>query len=37
MEGDDFNLFLVVIMLMVDVVVYGVFTWYIEVVYLGVD
>uniref|UniRef100_A0A4W2BV17 ABC-2 type transporter transmembrane domain-containing protein n=1 Tax=Bos indicus x Bos taurus TaxID=30522 RepID=A0A4W2BV17_BOBOX len=29
-EGDDFNLLLAVTMLMVDAVVYGVLTWYIE-------
>ncbi|XP_069922922.1 ATP-binding cassette sub-family A member 2 isoform X4 [Oryctolagus cuniculus] len=34
-EGDDFNLLLAVIMLMVDAVVYGVLTWYIEAVHPG--
>uniref|UniRef100_A0A8C9P6X7 ABC-2 type transporter transmembrane domain-containing protein n=1 Tax=Spermophilus dauricus TaxID=99837 RepID=A0A8C9P6X7_SPEDA len=32
-EGDDFNLLLAVTMLMVDAVVYGVLTWYIEAVH----
>uniref|UniRef100_A0A8C8TR56 ABC-2 type transporter transmembrane domain-containing protein n=1 Tax=Peromyscus maniculatus bairdii TaxID=230844 RepID=A0A8C8TR56_PERMB len=32
-EGDDFNLLLAVTMLMVDTVVYGVLTWYIEAVH----
>uniref|UniRef100_A0A2K6CSK9 ATP-binding cassette sub-family A member 2 n=1 Tax=Macaca nemestrina TaxID=9545 RepID=A0A2K6CSK9_MACNE len=31
-EGDDFNLLLAVTMLMVDAVVYGILTWYIEAV-----
>lgn len=34
-EGDDFNLLLAVTMLMVDTVVYGVLTWYIEAVHPG--
>ena len=34
-EGDDFNLLLAVTMLMVDAVVYGVLTWYIEAVHPG--
>uniref|UniRef100_A0A452FWN9 ATP binding cassette subfamily A member 2 n=1 Tax=Capra hircus TaxID=9925 RepID=A0A452FWN9_CAPHI len=34
-EGDDFNLLLAVAMLMVDAVVYGVLTWYIEAVHPG--
>uniref|UniRef100_A0A2K5DK59 ATP-binding cassette sub-family A member 2 n=1 Tax=Aotus nancymaae TaxID=37293 RepID=A0A2K5DK59_AOTNA len=34
-EGDDFNLLLAVIMLMVDAVVYGILTWYIEAVHPG--
>lgn len=34
-EGDDFNLLLAVSMLMVDTVVYGVLTWYIEAVHPG--
>ncbi|PNJ09777.1 ABCA2 isoform 15 [Pongo abelii] len=32
-EGDDFNLLLAVTMLMVDAMVYGVLTWYIEAVH----
>uniref|UniRef100_A0A2K6RTV5 ATP binding cassette subfamily A member 2 n=1 Tax=Rhinopithecus roxellana TaxID=61622 RepID=A0A2K6RTV5_RHIRO len=32
-EGDDFNLLLAVTMLMVDAVVYGILTWYIEAVH----
>uniref|UniRef100_A0A8C8Z650 ABC-2 type transporter transmembrane domain-containing protein n=1 Tax=Prolemur simus TaxID=1328070 RepID=A0A8C8Z650_PROSS len=32
-EGDDFNLLLAVTMLIVDAVVYGVLTWYIEAVH----
>lgn len=35
-EGDDFNLLLAVTMLMVDTVVYGVLTWYIEAVHPGI-
>ncbi|XP_077823053.1 ATP-binding cassette sub-family A member 2 isoform X3 [Macaca mulatta] len=34
-EGDDFNLLLAVTMLMVDAVVYGILTWYIEAVHPG--
>ncbi|XP_049752161.1 ATP-binding cassette sub-family A member 2 isoform X6 [Elephas maximus indicus] len=34
-EGDDFNLLLAVIMLVVDAAVYGVLTWYIEAVHPG--
>ncbi|XP_036162828.1 ATP-binding cassette sub-family A member 2 isoform X2 [Myotis myotis] len=34
-EGDDFNLLLAVTMLVVDAVVYGVLTWYIEAVHPG--
>ncbi|XP_017361003.1 ATP-binding cassette sub-family A member 2 isoform X1 [Cebus imitator] len=34
-EGDDFNLLLAVAMLMVDAVVYGILTWYIEAVHPG--
>uniref|UniRef100_A0A2K5HHX3 ABC transporter domain-containing protein n=1 Tax=Colobus angolensis palliatus TaxID=336983 RepID=A0A2K5HHX3_COLAP len=34
-EGDDFNLLLAVTMLMVDAVVYGILTWYIEAVMGG--
>ncbi|XP_052037787.1 ATP-binding cassette sub-family A member 2 isoform X2 [Apodemus sylvaticus] len=34
-EGDDFNLLLAVTMLVVDTVVYGVLTWYIEAVHPG--
>ncbi|XP_074871184.1 ATP-binding cassette sub-family A member 2 isoform X2 [Carettochelys insculpta] len=34
-EGDDFNLLLSMMMLMVDAVVYGVLTWYIEAVHPG--
>ncbi|XP_058515523.1 ATP-binding cassette sub-family A member 2 isoform X1 [Ochotona princeps] len=34
-EGDDFNLLLAVTMLMVDALVYGVLTWYIEAVHPG--
>ena len=36
-EGDDFNLLLAVTMLMVDAVVYGVLTWYIEAVHPGTE
>lgn len=36
-EGDDFNLLLAVTMLMVDAVVYGVLTWYIEAVHPGAN
>lgn len=35
-EGDDFNLLLAVTMLVVDAVVYGVLTWYIEAVHPGI-
>lgn len=34
-EGDDFNLLLSMMMLIVDAVVYGVLTWYIEAVHPG--
>ncbi|XP_044296030.1 ATP-binding cassette sub-family A member 2 [Varanus komodoensis] len=34
-EGDDFNLLLSMVMLIVDAVVYGVLTWYIEAVHPG--
>ncbi|NXN15215.1 ABCA2 protein, partial [Indicator maculatus] len=34
-EGDDFNLLLSMMMLMMDAVVYGVLTWYIEAVHPG--
>uniref|UniRef100_A0A8D2QTW3 ATP binding cassette subfamily A member 2 n=1 Tax=Zosterops lateralis melanops TaxID=1220523 RepID=A0A8D2QTW3_ZOSLA len=34
-EGDDFNLLLSMMMLVVDAVVYGVLTWYIEAVHPG--
>ncbi|XP_072841100.2 ATP-binding cassette sub-family A member 2 isoform X1 [Pogona vitticeps] len=34
-EGDDFNLLLSIMMLVVDAVVYGVLTWYIEAVHPG--
>ncbi|KAK2120757.1 ATP-binding cassette sub- A member 2 [Saguinus oedipus] len=34
-EGDDFNLLLAVTMLMVDAMVYGILTWYIEAVHPG--
>lgn len=34
-EGDDFNLLLSMMMLIVDTVVYGVLTWYIEAVHPG--
>uniref|UniRef100_A0A2K6FXD3 ATP-binding cassette sub-family A member 2 n=1 Tax=Propithecus coquereli TaxID=379532 RepID=A0A2K6FXD3_PROCO len=34
-EGDDFNLLLAVTMLIVDAIVYGVLTWYIEAVHPG--
>ncbi|XP_066837033.1 ATP-binding cassette sub-family A member 2 isoform X5 [Anser cygnoides] len=34
-EGDDFNLLLSMMMLIIDAVVYGVLTWYIEAVHPG--
>lgn len=34
-EGDDFNLLLSVVMLIIDAIVYGVLTWYIEAVHPG--
>lgn len=34
-EGDDFNLMLSMMMLIIDAVVYGVLTWYIEAVHPG--
>ncbi|XP_051552216.1 ATP-binding cassette sub-family A member 2-like isoform X2 [Myxocyprinus asiaticus] len=34
-EGDDFNLLLSIIMLIIDAIVYGVLTWYIEAVHPG--
>lgn len=34
-EGDDFNLLLSMMMLVVDAMVYGVLTWYIEAVHPG--
>lgn len=34
-EGDDFNLLLSMMMLVVDAIVYGVLTWYIEAVHPG--
>lgn len=34
-EGDDFNLMLSMMMLVIDAVVYGVLTWYIEAVHPG--
>lgn len=34
-EGDDFNLLLSVVMLIIDATVYGVLTWYIEAVHPG--
>lgn len=34
-EGDDFNLGLSMMMLMIDAAVYGVLTWYIEAVHPG--
>lgn len=34
-EGDDFNLLLSMMMLIIDTVVYGVLTWYIEAVHPG--
>lgn len=34
-EGDDFNLLLSIVMLIIDAVVYGVLTWYIEAVHPG--
>ncbi|KAJ7308105.1 hypothetical protein JRQ81_008613 [Phrynocephalus forsythii] len=34
-EGDDFNLLLSIVMLVIDAVVYGVLTWYIEAVHPG--
>ena len=34
-EGDDFNLLLSMVMLIIDATVYGVLTWYIEAVHPG--
>ncbi|XP_066509169.1 ATP-binding cassette sub-family A member 2-like [Hoplias malabaricus] len=34
-EGDDFNLLLSIVMLIIDATVYGVLTWYIEAVHPG--
>lgn len=34
-EGDDFNLLLSMMMLIIDAVVYGILTWYIEAVHPG--
>lgn len=36
-EGDDFNLGLSMMMLIIDAAVYGVLTWYIEAVHPGMD
>lgn len=36
-EGDDFNLSLAMMMLIIDAVVYSVLTWYIEAIHPGVE
>lgn len=35
MTGDDFFMMYIIIMMFVDVIIYGFFIWYIEVVFLG--
>lgn len=32
---DDFNMLYCILMMLLDVVIYGIFIWYIEVVFLG--